>query len=99
MVLVFLSVAICLDCAWSANGGRKEKIGKSQVGSQLLKSYFGFFCSAAFLSVTLLRSAFLTGREDCKFGSSCDPPGSDTDTVTGSAGNIHLPQLDLFLKC
>lgn len=31
LVLLYLSVAVYLDCAWSANGGRKEKIRKSQV--------------------------------------------------------------------
>lgn len=71
--MVFPSVAIYLDCAWSANGGRKEKIRKSQVGNQLLKLYFGSFCSAEHLSVTLLQSVFLTGREDDELGSSCDP--------------------------
>lgn len=99
LLLVFLSVAIYLDCSWSAYGGRKEKIRKSQVGSQLLKLYFGFFCSTAFLFVPLLWSAFLTEQGGCEFGSSCDPPGSYTDTVAGSAGSIHFPQLDLFLKC
>lgn len=64
LVLVFFSVAIYLDCAWSANGGRKEKIRKSQVGNQLLKLYFGTFFSTDALSAALLQSAFLAGRED-----------------------------------
>lgn len=99
LFLVFLSVAIYLDCAWSAYGGRKEKIRKSQVGSQLLKLHFGFFCSTAILSVTLLWSAFLTEQGSCEFGSSCDPLGSYVGRLAGSAGSIHFPQLDLFLKC
>lgn len=49
MVLVFISVAIFLDCAWSANGGRKEKIGKSQVGNEVPELYFGFLCSTVFI--------------------------------------------------
>lgn len=97
--MVFFSVAIYLDCAWSANGGRKEKIRKSQVGNQLLKLYFGSFCSTDSLSITPPQSVFSYWEGGWWAWIKLWSPGCYTGTVTGSAGNIHFPQLDLFLKC